>query len=79
MNEDNVDTGNSEQDNSKFENEYHMKDGSILKLRKNLKIIRWVRYNKEQDLGNFFREQLILLYPWRNEELIWKEMKGLLC
>lgn len=28
---------------------------------------RYVRYNKEQDPENFFREQLMLFYPWRDE------------
>lgn len=36
-------------------------DGSILKLRKTQKVIRYVRYNKEQDLENYFREQLVVL------------------
>lgn len=68
MNEDNSDVSISDEDNSNSQKEYHMKDGSILKLRKTQKVIRYVRYNKEQDSENYFREQLMLFYPWRNEE-----------
>ena len=68
MNEDNSDMSISDEDNSNSQKEYHMKDGSILKLRKTQKVIRYVRYNKEQDSENYFREQLMLFYPWRNEE-----------
>lgn len=50
------------------EKEYEMKDGSVLKQRKTQKIIRYVRFNREQDPENYFREQLMLFFPWRNEE-----------
>lgn len=53
-----------------------MNDGSILRLRKTSKIIRYVRYNKEQDPENYFREQLMLFYPWRKEEIDLREMDG---
>lgn len=53
--------------------EFPMKDGSVLRLRETRKIIRYVHYNKEQDPENFYREQLMLFYPWRNEE---KDLKG---
>lgn len=46
-----------------------MKDGSILKRRNTAKIIRHVRFNKDLDPEFFFREQLMLFYPWRNVEL----------
>ncbi|XP_046974744.1 uncharacterized protein LOC124541014 [Vanessa cardui] len=32
------------------------------------KIIRFRRYNREQDPDNFYREQIMLYVPWRNEE-----------
>lgn len=38
------------------------------RLRDTLKVIRYRRYLREQDEANFFREQLMLFYPWRNEE-----------
>lgn len=51
-----------------------MNDGSILRLRKTSKIIRYVRYNNEQDPENDFREQLMPFYPWRKEEIDLREM-----
>lgn len=44
-----------------------MRGGAILRKRKTPKVIRYIRYNKEQDPENFFREQLMLFYPLRNE------------
>lgn len=60
---------NGEKDDGIFQEEYLMKDGSILKRRNTSKILRHVRFNKDQDSENYFREQLMLFYPWRNEEL----------
>ena len=37
-------------------------------LRKKLKIIRFVKYSQNVDPENYFREQLMLFYPWRKEE-----------
>ena len=37
-------------------------------LRAKPKIIRYVKYNQEVDSENYFREQLMLFNPWRNEE-----------
>ena len=31
-------------------------------------IIRTVQFNKNKDSENYFREQLMLYVPWRNEE-----------
>lgn len=42
--------------------------GGILKKRKKSKIICYVRYNKDQDPQNYYREQLMLFYPWRKEK-----------
>lgn len=53
--------------------EYHMRNGTILRKRKTNKIIRYVRFNKDQDPENFYREQLMLFYPWRNET---KDLQG---
>ena len=52
-----------------FDEEYHMKDGSVLRPRKKPRIIRTVRYNKDTDPENFFREQLMLYLPWRDENV----------
>ena len=37
-------------------------------LRTKPKIIRYVNFNKKIDSENYYREQLMLFYPWRNEE-----------
>lgn len=50
-----------------------MKDGSVLKRQKTQKILRYVRFNREQDPENYFREQLMLFFPWRNED---HDLKG---
>lgn len=36
--------------------------------RKSSRIIRFVNYKKEKDSYNFYREQVMLYLPWRNEE-----------
>ena len=55
------------------EKEYPMNDGSVLKLRKTSQIIRYIRYNKDVDSENYYREQLMLFYPWRKEDC---DLKG---
>ena len=35
--------------------------------RKHPKVIRYVRFNKENDPENYYRERLLLFLPWRNE------------
>lgn len=67
INEDDILHG--EKDDGIFQEEYLMKDGSILKRRNTSKVIRHVRFNKDQASENYFREQLMLFYPWRNDEL----------
>lgn len=66
INEDDISNGKKD---DIFQEEYPMKNGFILKRKNTSKIIRHVRYNKDQDPENYFREQLMLFYPWRNEEL----------
>ena len=44
-------------------------EGSKITLRTNPKIIRYVKFNKTVDPENYFREQLMLFYPWRNENI----------
>ncbi|XP_078352070.1 uncharacterized protein LOC144636749 [Oculina patagonica] len=48
-------------------NEYILKGGMKLVKRKKPKIIRSVRYDKDKDPENHFREQLMLYTPWRKE------------
>ena len=48
---------------------YSVTNGNFrIVLRKKPKIIRYVKYNQKVDSENYFREQLLLFYPWRNEE-----------
>ena len=42
-------------------------NGITIKQRKNFRVIRHVRFNKKTDSENFYRERLMLFYPWRNE------------
>nr|XP_029712552.1 intracellular protein transport protein USO1-like [Aedes albopictus] len=44
------------------------KDDSENNRRRTARIVRHVRYTYEKDPDNFFREQLLLFLPWRNEE-----------
>ena len=52
---------------------YKTKNGTKYKKRKVPRIIRFVKYNKKKDPENYFREQLMLFVPLRNEQ------KDLLC
>ena len=63
---DNVDDDPS--DETDDTTEYHLKGGMKLVKRKKARIIRSVRFNKENDPENYCREQLMLYTPWRNEE-----------
>ena len=47
---------------------YRTKNGIKYKKRKVPRIIRYVKYNKKKDPENYFREQLMLFVPWRNEQ-----------
>ena len=44
------------------------KNGTKYKYRKVPKVIRYVRYNQTKDPENYYREQLMLFMPWRNEQ-----------
>ncbi len=39
----------------------------FIRKRRRSKVIKFVRYNFEQDADNFYREQLLLFHPFRNE------------
>ena len=47
--------------------EYQLKGGLTLVKRSTAKVIRSVRFRKANDPENYFREQLMLYAPWRNE------------
>ena len=44
-----------------------LRGGMKLVKRKKTKIIRSIRFHKSKDPENYYREQLMLYYPWPNE------------
>ena len=54
--------------------EYKLKGGMKLVKRKRAKIIRSVRFNKEKEPENYYREQLMLYTPWRTEQRLDKRL-----
>ena len=56
-----------ENQNECSKEEYHFGRGWKLVKRKKSKIIRSVRFHKDNDSENYYREQLMLYTPWRNE------------
>ena len=42
-------------------------DGTVLKKRRKAIVIRYVLYQQCMDSENYFREALMLFYPWRTE------------
>jgi hypothetical protein len=47
-----------------------LKDKSgYIRKRKNQRIIRFRRYGEKEDPENYFREQIMLYHPWRNEDI----------
>lgn len=48
--------------------EYDLRGGFKLTRRTVPKVFRSVRYNKNKDPENYYREQLMLYVPWRNED-----------
>ena len=62
-NEDILDDGNSQSSDLL----YQAKNGTKYKKRKVPRVIRYLKYNKKKDPENYFREQLMLFVPWRNE------------
>jgi DNA replication protein DnaC len=70
-------SSDEESDANKQDNDTHSKlntvvlsGGSIVRRRKKKKILRYVRYSKDKDPENHFREALMLFYPWRYEDKI---------
>ena len=62
--EDSLDDGNIQSSDLM----YKAKNGTKYKKRKVPRVIRYVQYNKKKDPENYFREQLMLFVPWRNEQ-----------
>ena len=55
-------------ESGEFNAVYEVEEGTIRK-RKQVKIIRFCRFDFHKDPANFFRERLMLFKPWRNETL----------
>ena len=49
------------------EDKIHLEDTKQYRLKKKTAVIRYRRYKLQQDKANYFREQLLLFLPWRNE------------
>ena len=49
-------------------NEYRLSDGKILYKRSKPKILRYVGFSLLNDPENFYREKLMLYYPWKGDE-----------
>ena len=80
-NDDSISDENSSDENENSEDEETVENGKIVsdlihiakngtkyKYRKVPKVIRYVRYNQTKDPENYYREQLMLFMPWRNEQ-----------
>ncbi|XP_076461676.1 uncharacterized protein LOC143294132 [Babylonia areolata] len=48
--------------------EYRLPDGRVLCRRTKSKILRCVRFSRESEAENHFREKLMLYLPWRDEQ-----------
>lgn len=58
----------SDEDVDLIQDEYQLKGGYKLVKRAVSKVIRSVRYNKNKSPESYYREQLMLYMPWRNED-----------
>ncbi|CAG9807951.1 unnamed protein product [Chironomus riparius] len=57
-----------EDESGEFTEVYEVEGGTVRK-RKQIKIIRFCRYDFHKDPNNFYRERLMLFKPWRDESL----------
>ena len=44
-----------------------LKNGVTIRQRKTCRVIRYAMFNKNTNSENYFRERLMLFYPWRDE------------
>lgn len=44
-----------------------MRGGFKIVKRRRSRIVRSIRFDKDKDPENYYREQLMLYYPWRSE------------
>ena len=65
--DDNLDDGVCDLEQTSENDKYEMKGGITLVKRQKPRIIRSVRFNKDKDPENYYREQIMLYTAWRNE------------
>ncbi|XP_070537053.1 uncharacterized protein [Ptychodera flava] len=56
-----------EEDDDDENNTIYQIRGLVYKKRTKSKVIRYVRFHREKDKENHYRELIMLFYPWRNE------------
>lgn len=65
----NFERANQEPDDNEGGNEFELLDGSgYFRERRVRKILRFRHFNERKDPDNYWRERLMLFFPWRNEE-----------
>ncbi|CAG9799161.1 unnamed protein product [Chironomus riparius] len=64
-----IDNNQNEEDESGEFNEVYEVEGGTVRKRKQIKIIRFCRYDFHKDPNNFYRERLMLFKPWLDESL----------
>ena len=64
MNKENAQCSNHDESKLRYS---IIKDGFKITLRSRPKVLRYVRYSEKVEPNNFYREQLMLFHPWRNE------------
>ena len=64
LNEENTPNINDDQNRNRYS---VLRKGLKVTLRSRPKVLRYVRYNEKVDPNYFYREQLMLFHPWRNE------------
>ena len=74
LNDANDEDDNDENESSLLDTDhrvrYSVTNGDVkIVLRTKPKVIRYVKYNRKVDPENYFREQLMLFFPWRNEDV----------
>ena len=63
-----------EDENSQGQLLLQLRNGTKFIKRSVPRIIRYVNYNRDKDPENYFRERLMLFYPWKNETT---DLKGI--
>lgn len=66
-NDDDPNAADIQEDTTASSNNCYTVGALTFKKRNKAKIIRYVRFNKENDSEKYYREQLMLFCPWRSE------------